>query len=209
MVHRREIDGREVVLGNQGDLYGNAMTWWDHATGSVWSQPLGEAILGEIAGTKLELMASTLTQWGAWLSSHPQTLAIDTFGFPMVVGLDDVAIVVELGDQAVAYDYGALSRVGVVNDIVSNVEIAVVVDPVDDQRWAVFSRRLDDQVVELEIRDTKLIDVLTGTEFDPVRGFGVAGPLEGQTLDLLPGSTVFQEDFATFWPEGRSWPSRG
>jgi hypothetical protein len=27
MVHRRDIDGRGVVFGNQGDLYMNAMTW--------------------------------------------------------------------------------------------------------------------------------------------------------------------------------------
>lgn len=46
MVHRRELDGAEIVFGNQGALYKDAMTWWDHDTGSVWSQPTGEAILG-------------------------------------------------------------------------------------------------------------------------------------------------------------------
>jgi hypothetical protein len=34
MVHRRIVDGEEVVFGNQGALYMNAMTWWDHTTGS-------------------------------------------------------------------------------------------------------------------------------------------------------------------------------
>jgi hypothetical protein len=63
MVHRRDIDGRGVVFGNQGDLYMNAMTWWDHDTSSVWSQPTGEAILGPLKGERLELVPSTLTEW--------------------------------------------------------------------------------------------------------------------------------------------------
>ena len=43
MVHRRDLNGEVLVFGNQGALWGNAMTWWDHETGTVWSQPLGEA----------------------------------------------------------------------------------------------------------------------------------------------------------------------
>ena len=29
MVHRREIDGRDILFGNHGALLGSAMTWWD------------------------------------------------------------------------------------------------------------------------------------------------------------------------------------
>ena len=75
MVHRRELDGEEVIFGNQGALWGNAMTWWDHDTGSIWSQPLGEAILGPRKGERFELLPSTLTTWEAWQSAHPETLA--------------------------------------------------------------------------------------------------------------------------------------
>ena len=77
MVHRREIDGEELVFGNQGALWGNAMTWWDHGTGSIWSQPIAEAILGPRKGDRLELFPSTLTRWGPWREAHPETLALD------------------------------------------------------------------------------------------------------------------------------------
>ena len=50
MVHRRDLNGEVLMLGNQGALLGNAMTWWDHDTGSVWSQPLGEAVMGPRTG---------------------------------------------------------------------------------------------------------------------------------------------------------------
>ena len=77
MVHRREIDGKEIVFGNQGALWGNAMTWWDHETGTVWSQPIGEAIVGPRKGDQVELLPSELTVWSSWREAHPGTLALD------------------------------------------------------------------------------------------------------------------------------------
>ena len=56
MVHRRELGGEAIWFGNQGGLWGNAMTWFDHATGSVWSQPLGLAIAGPRRGQRLDLL---------------------------------------------------------------------------------------------------------------------------------------------------------
>ena len=41
LVHRREVNGETLTFGVQGALFMNAMTWWDHTTGSIWSQPLG------------------------------------------------------------------------------------------------------------------------------------------------------------------------
>jgi hypothetical protein len=205
MVHRREINGDEIVFGNQGALWGNAMTWWDHDTGSVWSQPLGEAILGEREGSTVEMLPSTLTTWESWLAAHPETLAIDAFGFPMVVGLEQLAIVVDLGFEAVAYEYPILLEHGVVNDVVAGIAVAVVIDPTDKERWAVFSRRLDDRIVDLVIAGGELRDSATGTRFDPFRGFAIDGPLQGKTLDRLAALTVFPKDFETFWPQGRFW----
>lgn len=74
MVHRREIEGEELVFGNQGALFRIAMTWWDRGTGSVWSQAFCEAILGPLAGNQLEPVPSTLTLWVAWRRVWPGTL---------------------------------------------------------------------------------------------------------------------------------------
>ena len=207
MVHRREIDGVEIVLGNQGALWGNAMTWWDHDTGSIWSQPLGEAILGPRKGERLELMPSTLTTWAAWQAAHPETFALDvhawaTGGFH----LEDMSVVVDLGAEAASYRIPPLRDVGVVNDVVAGIEIAVVIDPGDAQRWAVFSRRLDDAVVDLAMADGLLVDTTTGTVFDPFLGLGRSGPLGDEDLNKLPAFTAFPSDVGTFFPDGRTWP---
>jgi len=209
MVHRRELNGRELVLGNQGDLWGNAMTWWDRDTGSVWSQPIGEAILGPRKGERLELLPSTLTTWDAWLTAHPETVALDAPGGPSSrFDLDQMAVVVDFGTEASAYFIPALREVGVVNDVVAGIEIAVVIDPEDDERWTVFSRRLDAAVVvDLEMTPDGLVDIVSGTVFDPFLGVGQSGPLADQTLDKLPAFTSFPRDYLTFFPDGRTWPT--
>jgi hypothetical protein len=207
MVHRRELNGEELILGNQGALWGNAMTWWDHDTGSVWSQPIGEAILGPRKGERLELLPSTLSTWQGWRSAHPETLALDVNGFRSGFDLDDMAVVADLGTETVAYSIPALRDVGVVNDVIAGTEVAVVIDPDDPGRWAVFSRQLDSDVVELEMSAEGLVDIATGTVFDPFLGVGRSGPLADQVLDKLPAFTSFPADYRTFFPDGRTWPS--
>lgn len=209
MVHRRDLNGETLVFGNQGALWGNAMTWWDHGTGSVWSQPLGEAILGPRKGDRLELFPSSMTTWGAWRGAHPETRALDAPGGFDRLSLRDLAIVVDLGSETTAYSVPALEREGVVNETVAGVQIAVVLDPGDPSRWAVFSRDVDGTVVELVYRDGALVDPGSGTEFDPVRGIGTGGTLDGEILGHLPAFTSFPRDVPTFWPEARFWTGAG
>jgi len=205
MVHRRELNGEVLVFGVHGALWGNAMTWWDHGTGSVWSQPLGEAIVGPLKGAELEQFPVTLTRWSAWREAHPDTLALDAPAGFSGFALETMLIVVDFGEEAVGYRAVDIQELGVINDIVAGLEIAVVGDPGDDQRWAVFSRRLDDEVVELERVGLEIRDVRTGTVWEPNRGIALRGPLQGEVLDLLPGFTSFPGDFDTFWPDGERW----
>ncbi len=205
MVHRRQVEETELVLGNQGALYGDAMTWWDHGTGSIWSQPRGEAILGPLRGKRLDLLPSSLTTWQAWQDAHPETLALDVLGWRTGFHLEDMAIVVDLGDEAVAYRVPALRDAGVVNDVVAGIAIAVVIDPDDETRWAVFGRQVDDRVVDLEVTADGLVDRTSQSTFEPFLGIGRAGPLADQSLPRLAGFTAFPEDFETFFPGARIW----
>lgn len=208
MVHSREIDGAEVVFGNEGALFGNAMTWWDHDTGSVWSQPLAEPILGPRAGSdvELELLASELTSWRSWLAAHPKTLALDADGGPTGFDLADMTLVVELGPDSAAFPVVAVRSEGVINDRVGDEPVAVVVDPDDRQRWRVYSRRVGDRAVTLELDDGQLHDPDSGTTWDLATGRGLAGPLAADALRPLPAFTSFPDDYRTFFPRGRIWP---
>ena len=206
MVHRRELDGEVLIFGNHGALWGNAMTWWDHDTGTVWSQPLGEAIVGPRKGARLDALPVTFTTWDAWQESHPTTQALFVPAGETGFDLEEMAIVVELAGVAVAYPIPDLRAAFVANDTVAGLEVAVVIDPSDPDRWTVFSRRLDNNtVVTLQERGGQIVDVETGSVWGPIRGFATEGPLAGDNLNLLPGFTAFPGDFDTFWPEGRVW----
>jgi hypothetical protein len=181
------------------------MTWWDHDTGSVWSQPLGEAIAGPRKGETVELLPMTFTTWSAWRDANPDTLALDAPGGRTGFDLSQMYLVVDFTKEASAYPVTDVRQRGVVNDVVAGLEIAVVVDPRADQRWAVFSRRLDDRTVTLAVDGDVLVDEETGSTWDPLAGVGLSGELEGEILDRMPAITSFPGDYHTFWPEGDVW----
>lgn len=202
MVHSRMIDGDVVSFGNQGHLWQNAMTFYDHATGSIWSQPLGKAILGPMKGTRLELLPSTLTSWDSWMTEHPDTLALDAPGEPSSYRLSDMLLVIDFSDETVAYPFPALRSRRVVNDVVGGVELAIVLEEGDLSSWSVLGRTVSGQTLTLRWEGTDLVDEETGTIWDSTTGFGVDGELSGETLPLLPALTVFPADFDSFWPDG-------
>lgn len=193
-----------MVFGVHGALWGNAMTWWDHDTGSVWSQPLGEAIAGPRKGETVELLASSFTTWSAWSSDNPDTLALDAPGGNSGFDLGELHIVVDFSEEVRSYAVNDLRRFGVANDVVAGVDVAVVVNPINNQNWNVFARQVGDHIVELEVDGDVLVDTVTGTTFDPARGLPIEGPIT-EIMDILPGFTSFPGDVETFWPEAVQW----
>lgn len=202
MVHRREIDGQEIVLGNQGDLWNNALTFYDHGTGSIWSQPIGEAILGPLTGTRLELLPSTVTTWADWQTTNPDTWALDAPSGLSEVSPDELAVVVEVGDTSAAFPIPDLRPAGVANAEVDGVPVAVVVDE-ESGLWRAYFRRLDDRVVELAAEGGVLVEVDGPGRWRPADGLGIDGT--AQTLDRFPASTSFPADYRVFHPDGSIW----
>ncbi len=205
MVHRRDLNGEVLVFGNQGALWGNAMTWFDHDTGTVWSQPLGEAIVGERKGQALDLMASQLTSWETWKQDHPGTVTLNAPASPSLFDLGVLSVVVDFTEQVGVYSVAALNAWGPANDVVAGVPLAVVIDPDKNDRWKVFHRQVGDALLTLSISDGVLVDNETGTSWDPGTGRALDGLLEGAILDSLPGFTSLEWDARTFWPDAKYW----
>lgn len=193
------------MFGNQGALWGNAMTWWDHGTGSVWSQPLGEAIVGPRKGDQLELRASTLTRWSTWHTDHPATLALEAPGGHSGFDVRSMAVVVDFGEEVGVYPFIELTEHGPANDVVADVPVAVVADPEREESWQVFHREVGGQTLTLLEREGQLVDEQTGTAWDPSTGLALDGPLQGEIMDILPGFTSFESDARTFWPQADFW----
>ena len=132
LAHERRVDGAAAVFGNQGALYRGAMTWYDHATGSVWSQPLGAAIAGPEAGRRLALLPAQVTTWGEWRAAYPHTLLLSDGGIPAAPYRgrrpgDGHIVGVVVGDAAAAWSYRAVaeSADGAVVGRVGNIAVAL------------------------------------------------------------------------------------
>lgn len=69
-------DERVFGLGSRGGVDRRAdpnLVMFDEATGSYWSQLLGQAICGPLTGETLTLIPSTVTTWDDWRAAHPGT----------------------------------------------------------------------------------------------------------------------------------------
>ncbi len=81
------VDGQALRFGVSGLLRNSDLVMWDDATTTLWQQVTGEAIVGELAGTQLDLIPTAIVSYGDALESFPEawSLAQDT-GFGIAYG---------------------------------------------------------------------------------------------------------------------------
>ena len=82
------VNGERVEFGTSGKLWNSNLVMYDRKTDSYWSQVLGEAIVGEMTGTQLEVLPSDMTRFGEWKKAHPkgqvlsrETGALRSYGY--------------------------------------------------------------------------------------------------------------------------------
>ena len=154
MVHDRRIGGTTTVFGNQGALYKGAMTWFDHDTGTIWSQPLGKAIAGPRVGVSLDLIPAQLTTWRRWRRAfpHSRVLSVNQPTLPFKgqrSGTKHVVGVV-IGDVAVAWPHTRFSGGEIVTELAGDFAIAVFRDPLTGAMRAVDLRFSDGTLMSRE-----------------------------------------------------------
>lgn len=66
------VKGQRAEFGTSGKLYQSNLVMYDRQTDSLWSQILGEAIAGEMKGTKLKLLPYDNMLWKDWKKSFPE-----------------------------------------------------------------------------------------------------------------------------------------
>jgi hypothetical protein len=74
----RTPDGETYTFGSSGFLFRSNKLMYDRQTRTLWNQLTGEPVLGELAGTdvQLSLLPLVLTSWSAWQAQHPDTLVL-------------------------------------------------------------------------------------------------------------------------------------
>lgn len=226
-MYAREIDGRDFTFGVSGKLIRNVLVMYDRQTNSLWSQLLGEAVAGEMTGTKLEFVSSWMTTWADWKAQYPETLALQKgyygsrdpysggyYGSPDagVIGetfsdgrlyTKEFVVGVELGEVAIAYPFSALNSQPVLNDVVADVPL-VVVFAEGDASGLVYGRTLaDGRVLTFRAGSAPrtLTDDETGSTWEATSGRATAGSLAGTHLTPLKSTTIFWFGWKDFHPE--------
>lgn len=71
LVFDRRLSGKTLSFGTTGKLMHSDLVMYDRQTESWWQQFLGEAIVGTLAGQKLERLPARLESWDRFRATHP------------------------------------------------------------------------------------------------------------------------------------------
>ncbi len=66
------VGGERVEFGTSGKLWNSNLVMYDRKTESLWSQVLGEAIVGEQTGTRLAVIPSDVMRYGNFKNLYPK-----------------------------------------------------------------------------------------------------------------------------------------
>jgi hypothetical protein len=230
-VFNRTIDGQTAEFGTSGKLYNSNLVMYDRTSESLWSQALGQAIVGERAGKKLERIPFDVAFWREWKALYPETkvLSQDT-GFGRPYGVDpygdyytnpdilfplshhddrlrvkEIVIGVENDDKHKAYCVADIESKKIVNDEIEGKQIALVsLQP--------FMVRVFDRTVSLENNSNDTLEF----EYDSSSnllidkqtgtkwnfdGQAIKGKMKGKSLTRLPFDEGFWFSWVAFHPD--------
>ena len=203
----RTVNGQILDFGTTGRLHYSNLIMYDRQTESWWQQATGEAIVGEMTGTRLTFLPAPILAWEDFKTAHPTGLVLSretgynrSYGTNPYGGYDNVnnppflydgpatpgvlppvarVLTIDLNGEAVAYPYDVLQQVNVVNDTVGGEEIVVL--------WAAGTASALDSGTVAGGRD-----VGTANAFARV--------LDGQLLTFtLDGSQIVDNETGSMW----------
>jgi hypothetical protein len=153
-VFDRRVEGRTLRFGTTGNLRRSDLVMWDDRTESWWQQVGGEAIVGDLTGTRLRVLPSQILSFADFARSYPDAVVLsrDTgftrdYGTNPYTGYDDVnsppfaldegdvddrlppkerVSAVTVQDRTVVYRFRDLARHGLIEDEIADVPIAVL-----------------------------------------------------------------------------------
>ncbi|MEX2405680.1 MAG: DUF3179 domain-containing protein [Candidatus Paceibacterota bacterium] len=77
VVFDSEVDGTAYEFGVSGKLWKSNLLMYNRTSDpedeSLWSQVLGEAVVGPLTGTELKIIPANTVKYEDWLSNHPNT----------------------------------------------------------------------------------------------------------------------------------------
>jgi hypothetical protein len=237
----RRMNGQVLEFGTSGLLRNSDLVMYDRSTESLWQQFTGEAIVGELTGAQLAFLPASIVSFGEFKAAHPdgRVLSRDTgfsrrYGENPYVGYDSIdqtpflfrdpvdgrlpamerVVSVELPELDVAYPYGVLRDVHVINDCQGDQDLvifhvpgtasalgaAVIAVGEDVGATGVFDPTLDGQKLTFRWEGDQILDEQSGSSWN-VLGQAVDGVLAGRQLTPIVHGNPFWFSWAAFKPD--------
>ena len=76
VVFSRSLDGQVLLFGNTSALFETDLVAFDWQTGSYWYQVAGRAIVGELSGSSLDVLPSSVARWGDVRELYPNAMLL-------------------------------------------------------------------------------------------------------------------------------------
>jgi len=223
-VFERIIDGQEVEFGTSGKLYNSNLVMYDRLTDSYWSQALGLAITGVLAGQQLEIIPFDVISWGEWSALHPDTLVLTTeTGYSRAYTVDpygdyytdprvlfpvdneddrmhpkEIILGFHQGDIYKAFKQTDVESAVVLNDKVNQTPIVLFSQYTGNSR--AFDRAVNGEVLEFEYSNNKIMDLQTGSIWN-YDGVAISGDMQGVEMKRLPFNPGFWFEWVAFHPD--------
>jgi len=249
LVFERRIEDTTYDFGTTGNLRYSDLVMYDRQTESWWQQATGEAIVGELTGTALVFVPAQIVSLEAFASAYPNgdVLSRDTgnqreYGRNPYVGYDEVGtnpflfdgvvdgrlppkervVTIGAGEEAVAYPFSELRKVGVASGRTVEGEPVTVFwapgaasalgppnigDGADIGASGVFRPVVDGRELTFERpggEDSPIVDEETGSTWS-ITGLATAGPLAGAQLVPVAHGDHFWFAWAAFSPQTTIW----
>lgn len=152
IVFKREVNGEVLRFGVSGNLRHSDLIMWDNKTLSWWQQFTGEAIVGDLTGTQLDLIPAQLVAWKDFKAAYPNGTVLSSggrrYGQNPYVGYDSSAqpflflgapdprlpaterVLGVFSDQdAAAYPLSVIAEKGVIEDTFEGQKIVIFYEP--------------------------------------------------------------------------------
>jgi hypothetical protein len=191
----RRISRGTLTFGVSGKLRNSDMVMFDRETQSWWQQAIGEAIVGDLTGTKLKALPSWMESFAQFKARNPQGLVMDEPDYDRSYGRNPYA----------GYDSSARPFLYTGENPPHGIPPLERVVRVGDRAWPLTRIRAEGGVREAGVSITwekGQASALDHATIAKGRDVGTVRVRDAQGRDLAH-DVMFAFAFHAFWPKGR------
>jgi len=191
----RRISRGTLTFGVSGKLRNSDMVMFDRETQSWWQQAIGEAIVGDLTGTKLKALPSWMESFAQFKARNPQGLVMDEPDYNRSYGRNPYA----------GYDSSSRPFLYTGENPPHGIPPLERVVRVGDRAWPLTRIRAEGGVREAGVNITwekGQASALDHATIAKGRDVGTVRVRDGQGRDLAH-DVMFAFAFHAFWPKGR------